>query len=77
MSNTKIVFVCEPQYIARTCMHSCAQISVFFLTDLHFQGYAVRYLRPEVTGSWKVHVGIIWSDNVYKTTYMQVSLIIF
>ena len=27
---------------------------IMFLLDLHFRGYAVRYLRPEVTSSWRV-----------------------
>ena len=28
--------------------------NMLFITDLEFSGYAVRYLRPNVTQAWKV-----------------------
>ena len=44
---------------------------MFIISDLHFHGYAVRYLRPEVSASWKVEIenyfNLLYCDTIILT----------
>ena len=46
--------------------YSYVCLLAWFLSDLHFKGYAVRYLRPERTSNWRVCIKHNMSS---RTTY--------